>query len=157
MPKKDRRGFLKLLGIGAGAAVAMVAARMAQTPAPAPRTIQDIEKVPPYIGPDEVPGGDYIKERPPVVPEPLKVPDLTPLRPFTFTGDTIPISKIEWNTWNTPVKLSVTKPLISEIVTTTGTYAHNLDGYPVTADDAFDGLVDYSLEECEDRYAKGQA
>ncbi len=66
---KNRRGFLKLLGIGAGAAAAGVLAIVAGTPAPAPRTIQDIEKVKPYIGPDGVPGGDYIKERPPVIPE----------------------------------------------------------------------------------------
>ena len=92
---KDRRGFLKLLGIGAGAAVAMVAARIAQTPTPAPRTIQDIEHPKPYIGPDGVPGSDYIKERPPVVPEIIKTP-IVPIYPayqFTFSGNTVEAEK----------------------------------------------------------------
>ncbi len=97
---KDRRGFLKLLGIGAGAAcagvLAAVAGRSAATPAPAPRTIQDIEKVKPYIGPDSIPGGDYIKERPPVVPNNPPVPEtIFPEMPaFVIQAGDIPAE--EW-------------------------------------------------------------
>ncbi len=132
---KDRRGFLKLLGIGAGAAVAMVAARLAQTstPAPAPRTIQDIEKVKPYIGPDGVPAGDYIKERPPVIPEPPIVPDLThPPLQFTFDGD-IDIDTAMWEeSWNLQPGALIPIPVVmtaNRTYTTSGTYDHNLGGY----------------------------
>ncbi len=82
---KDRRGFLKLLGIGAGAAVAMVAARIASTPAPAPRPIQDIERpVKPYIGPDSP--EDYIKERPKVIPNIPIPPEGSIERPFVINA-----------------------------------------------------------------------
>ena len=74
---KDRRGFLKLLGIGAGAAIAtMAAAVVAKTPVPAtqPRSIEHIEKPKIYEGPDSVPGGDFIRKRPEIVRTPLIVP-----------------------------------------------------------------------------------
>ncbi len=129
---KDRRGFLKLLGIGAGAAVAMVAARLAQTPTPAPRTIQDIEKRTPYIGPDGggVPGSDYIKERPPVIPNPITVPDGSIEQPFIIqAGD------IDTEVWEESWKLQpgmliqTVDPAIQLTYTTSGTYDRNLGGY----------------------------
>lgn len=123
MPKKDRRGFLKLLGIGAGAAAAGVLAIVAGTPAPPPRTIQDIEKVKPYIGPDGVPGSDYIKERPPVVPEPLKAPESVP--PLIWYSDAVDMSEINSDT-HTPEYVTCGEPYQ---LTTTGTYDHNLGGY----------------------------
>ncbi len=123
MPKKDRRGFLKLLGIGAGAAAAGVLAIVAGTPAPAPRTIQDIEKVKPYIGPDGVPKGDYIKERPPVVPEAIKAPESVPQ--LIWYGDAVDMSEIDWDT-NTPGYITCVEP---PQLTTTGTYDHTLGGY----------------------------
>jgi len=135
---KDRRGFLKLLGIGAGAAVAMVAARMAQTPATPPRTIQDIERpVRPYIGPDSIPGGDYIKERPKVVPEHIKTP---PPQPGIYRYD---LGEIDWDTveWTVPLELGEVIPVgitTEEVHTISGSmYDHNLGGYLVTTDNAF--------------------
>ena len=129
---KDRRGFLKLLGIGAGAAAAGVLAIVAGTPAPAPRTIQDIEKVKPYIGPDGVPKGDYIKERPPVVPEAIKAPESVP--PLIWYGDAIDMSEIDWDTncfGNTSHTLTLGYVTCGSPhqLTTTGTYDHNLGGY----------------------------
>ncbi len=125
--KKDRRGFLKLLGIGAGAAVAMIAARLTQTPtpAPAPRTIQDIEKpVRPYIGPDG-PGGDYIKERPPIVP--FNPPIVDP------------------RVWSDFPSLQLLEDYPFEpIITTTDSYDHSLGGYLATTSDAWtaDAVLD---------------
>ena len=134
---KDRRGFLKLLGIGAGAAAAGVLAMVAGTPTPAPRTIQDIEKIKPYIGPDGLPGSDYIKERPQVVPGEVIAPKLTPDEYHWV------LSNIDW----TPAHelLVPVEPIYStadpdptlEVVTTTGTYPqttadiynHTLGGY----------------------------
>lgn len=94
---KDRRGFLKLLGIGAGAVAAGVLAVVAGSPAPAPRTIQDIEVPKPYIGPDSVPQGDYIKERPKVVPNLPLVPDPTPEQPQWITRNDIDLDVTDWN------------------------------------------------------------
>jgi len=129
---KDRRGFLKLLGIGAGATVgAALAAVAAKTgPPAAPRTIQDIEAPKPYIGPDSVPGGDYIKERPKIVPEIIKTPDLIPLR---FDID---VSDIDWD----DILLKPSTLIPTDVIQTGGdnwtygTYDHNLSGYLTTDD-----------------------
>lgn len=147
---KDRRGFLKLLGIGAGAAAAGVLAIVAGTPPTPPRTIQDIEAPKPYIGPDRVPGGDYIKERPPVVPDhvgPLaeltpeqhqwivdgeKVVTFTPAPPpFVVGKGDIDLSEIDWDT---PGNLICVEPprTVTEVVHTRGTYDHNLGGYSLS-------------------------
>lgn len=79
---KNRRGFLKLLGIGAGAAAAGVLAVVAGrdgTPTIPPRTPRDVEIGPkPYIGPDSVPNGDFIRKRPDIMHDITKRPPLTP-------------------------------------------------------------------------------
>ena len=81
---KNRRGFLKLLGLGAGAAAGAALAAVAGrdgTPTIPPRTPEDVERGPkPYIGPDGVPNGDFIRKRPDIIHEinPLIIPPLTP-------------------------------------------------------------------------------
>ena len=137
---KDRRGFLKLLGIGAGAAAAGVLAIVAGTPAPAPRTIQDIEKIKPYIGPNGVPEGDYIKERPKVVPNiTSKIPEITHDQyQWIVDGHKI-LTTVEWNTIVEPGSLIPTVDLgivltTDRTYTTSGTYNHNLGGYLTTCD-----------------------
>ncbi len=65
---RNRRDFLKFLGIGAGAAASVAIAVVADrggTPVAPPRTILDIERKPKtYEGPDSVPEGDFIKRAP---------------------------------------------------------------------------------------------
>ena len=61
---KNRRDFLKFLGLGAGAAAgiaaAVVAGRGSPPPAPAPRPIVDIEKTP-------FPDGDFVPTKPEMI------------------------------------------------------------------------------------------
>jgi len=82
---KNRRGFLKLLGLGAGAAAAGVLAVVAGrdgTPTIPPRTPRDVEIGPrPYIGPDGVPNGDFIKKRPDIMNEIHPIPTFPALTP----------------------------------------------------------------------------
>lgn len=71
---KNRRDFLKLIGIGAGAAasvaLAAVAARTGGSTPPAPRSIVDVERGPKtYEGPDGMPGGDFIRKTPDFIRE----------------------------------------------------------------------------------------
>lgn len=136
---KDRRGFLKLLGIGVGAAVAIVATRIASTPVPAPRTIQDIEAPKPYIGPDGVPEGDYIKERPKVVPENIKLPEVIPDRnQWVVHSSEVDIDwedAVNWPVLEPGMLIPTVDPGI--VLTTTGTYNHSLGGYSNTADDVY--------------------
>ncbi len=76
---KNRREFLKFLGIGAGAAasvaIAVVAGR-GGTPVTPPRAITDIEAPKPYIGPDGVPGGDFIKRKPDILRDYIPVEEI---------------------------------------------------------------------------------
>ncbi len=139
----DRRGFLKLLGIGAGAAAAGVLAMVAGTPAPAPRPIQDIEAPKPYIGPDGVPKGDYIKERPPVIPDSVLIPKLIPDE-YNWVVDgtkVITFDTTEAPDFFKPIEPGALIPTVdptgtctSNTYTTTGTYQHNLGGYVDSGD-----------------------
>ena len=131
---KDRRGFLKLLGIGAGAVAAGVLAMVAGTPTPAPRTIQDIEAPKPFIGPPfPAPEGDFIKERPPVVPDAVIAPPLTPDQ-YNWVVDGTKVITFDFDfDWDDvhlePGALIPTVDPNIELIHTIGTYDHNLGGY----------------------------
>ena len=78
---KNRRDFLKFLGIGAGAAASVALAAVAGrggTPVTPPRAITDIEAPKPYVGPDGMPNGDFIKRAPDIIRDYIPIPELDP-------------------------------------------------------------------------------
>jgi len=81
---KNRRDFLKFIGIGAGAAasvaIAVVAGR-GGTPTPPPQAIVDLEAPKPYIGPDGMPGGDFIKRKPDILRDYIPIPEIQKIGP----------------------------------------------------------------------------
>jgi len=126
---------LKLLGIGAGAAVAIAAAAFTGNTPAGPRPVRDVERRPkPYTGP---PKSDYIKERPPVVPP--MMPPLTPKqgdieRPFVvglpkLKSFTIQKGDIDFENWDVLIQ-----PGNVILSTTSGTSNPNVNTVTATCD-----------------------